>query len=214
MKEYLCEQLFDLRYTLASDALRGEYAWNIPAMLCEIILALGKTLDEGEWDTPQAEVWISKAATVEEGVTVKAPAIIGAGTEVRAGAYLRGGTLIGRGCVVGHATEVKNSLLFDGAKAPHFNYVGDSVLGRGVHLGAGAVLSNVRCDKGKIVLRTDPPVSTNLHKLGAILGDGCEVGCGCVLNPGTLLGPASIVMPLCSVRGVHRAGSRITPALG
>ncbi|MBQ4325153.1 MAG: UDP-N-acetylglucosamine pyrophosphorylase [Clostridia bacterium] len=214
MKQYLCENLFDLRHTLARDAIRGEYAWEVPGMLGDIVLALGQTLDPSEWENPQAGVWISRTASLEEGATVRGPAIIGPDTEVRAGAYLRGGVLIGRGCVVGHATEIKNSLLFDGAKAPHFNYVGDSVLGWGAHIGAGTILSNVRCDREKIVIRTDPPVSTLLRKLGAVLGDGCEVGCGCVLNPGTLLGPGCTVMPLSSVRGVFRGGSRIATRRG
>ena len=214
MEQYKCESLFDLRHTLARDAIRGEYAWEVPGMLSEIIVGLGQTLDRAEWENPAPEVWIARTARLEEGVTVKGPAIIGADTEVRAGAYLRGGVLIGRGCVVGHATEIKNSLLFDGAKAPHFNYVGDSVLGYGVHIGAGTVLSNIRCDKEKIVVRATPPVSTLLRKLGAILGDGCEVGCSCVLNPGTLLGRGCTVMPLSSVCGVWREGSRITASRG
>ena len=128
---------------------------------------------------------------------------------MRQGAYIRGGVLVGRGCVVGNSCEVKNAILFDGVKAPHFNYIGDSILGFGAHLGAGVVLSNVRCDKGEIRIKCDSSLPTGLHKVGGFLGDGCEIGCHAVINPGTILGMRCMVYPLSSVSGVYGAGEKL-----
>lgn len=210
MEQYRCENLFDLHHTLAAPILEGEYPWDALGDLGEWIAELGPTLPAEEYEERQPGVWVARDAKIAPGAFIAAPCIIGAGTEVRHGAFLRGSALIGKRCVIGNSTEVKNAILFDEVKVPHYNYVGDSVLGWRVHLGAGTVLSNTRCDREKVVVRTDPPVTTNRRKLGAVLGDGCEVGCNCVLNPGTVMGRGCIVYPLTSVRGVWGADSRVS----
>ena len=209
MTEFYSEQWFDLSHTMAADVLAGEYPWEILADLSDLIRMWGQQLSRDEYTEISPGVFVAKDVRISPSATIQAPCIVGGGSEIRSGAYIRGSALIGRGCVIGNSTEIKNSILFDGVKVPHFNYVGDSILGRGVHLGAGAVLSNVRCDGAPNVLRTAPPISTKRRKLGAIIGDGCEIGCHAVLNPGTLIGRGSIVYPLTSVRGAHPANSRL-----
>lgn len=206
---YLSEAFFDLSRTMAREALVGAYPWEVLASLAELIRALSGTLSRDDYTEISPGVFLARDVRVSPTATILAPCIVGRGSEIRSGAYLRGATLIGEGCVIGNASEVKGSILFDGVKAPHYNYIGDSVLGADVHLGAGAVLSNLRCDRAPVVLRTSPPLPTGRKKLGAILGDGCEIGCHAVLNPGTLLGRGSIVYPLSSVCGVHAAGARL-----
>lgn len=214
MKDFHSEQWLDLSHTMAAEVLAGECPWEILADLADLIRAWGQQLSRDDYTEITPGVFIAKNVRVAPSATIAAPCIVGAGSEIRSGAYLRGSTLIGEGCVIGNSTEVKNAILFDGVKAPHFNYIGDSILGYGAHLGAGAVLSNVRCDGAPIVLRTAPPVSTKRRKLGSVIGDGCEIGCHAVLNPGTILGRGSIVYPLTSVRGVHPAGSRLAGPRG
>ncbi len=204
-----CDALFDLEKTRLGEVLRGMQPWEVLGELEEVIAALGETLHAEEYEHVGDGIWISHTARVDRDARIEGPCIIGARSEVRKGAFIRGSALIGDGCVVGNSTEVKNAVFFDGAKAPHFNYVGDSLLGHRVHLGAGAVLSNLRCDGGRVVIRTAPPVTTLRRKVGAMIGDGCEVGCHAVINPGTILGRGCMVFPLTSVRGVHAAGSRI-----
>ncbi len=147
-------------------------------------------------------IWISEGAKVAKSAVILAPTVICDGAEIRHCAYIRGSAYIGRGAVVGNSTEIKNSVLLDGAQAPHFNYVGDSVLGKKAHLGAGAVTSNLKSIGAKVVIKTEPHIETDMRKLGAAIGDGVEVGCGCVLNPGTVIGRESVVYPLISLRGV------------
>lgn len=214
MTDYHSEQWLDLTHTMAADVLAGECPWEILADLSDLIRAWGQTLSRDDYTEITPGVFLARDVRVSPTATIVGPCIVGAGSEIRSGAFLRGSTLIGRGCVIGNSTEVKNAILFDGVKAPHFNYIGDSILGFGAHLGAGAILSNVRCDGAPIVLRTTPPISTKRRKLGSVIGDGCEIGCHAVLNPGTILGRGSIVYPLTSVRGVHPEGSRLTGVRG
>lgn len=214
MTDYHSEQWLDLTHTMAADVLAGECPWEILADLSDLIRAWGQTLSRDDYTEITPGVFLARDVRVSPTATIAGPCIVGAGSEIRSGAFLRGSTLIGRGCVIGNSTEVKNAILFDGVKAPHFNYIGDSILGFGAHLGAGAILSNMRCDGAPIVLRTTPPISTKRRKLGSVIGDGCEIGCHAVLNPGTILGRGSIVYPLTSVRGVHPEGSRLTGARG
>lgn len=214
MTDYHSEQWLDLTHTMAADVLAGECPWEILADLSDLIRAWGQTLSRDDYTEITPGVFLARDVRVSPTATIAAPCIVGAGSEIRSGAFLRGSTLIGRGCVIGNSTEVKNAILFDGVKAPHFNYIGDSILGFGAHLGAGAILSNMRCDGAPIVLRTTPPISTKRRKLGSVIGDGCEIGCHAVLNPGTILGRGSIVYPLTSVRGVHPEGSRLTGVRG
>ena len=214
MTDYHSEQWLDLTHTMAADVLAGECPWEILADLSDLIRAWGQTLSRDDYTEITPGVFLARDVRVSPTATIAGPCIVGAGSEIRSGAFLRGSTLIGRGCVIGNSTEVKNAILFDGVKAPHFNYIGDSILGFGAHLGAGAILSNMRCDGASIVLRTTPPISTKRRKLGSVSGDGCEIGCHAVLNPGTILGRGSIVYPLTSVRGVHPEGSRLTGTRG
>ena len=214
MTDYHSEQWLDLTHTMAADVLAGECPWEILADLSDLIRAWGQTLSRDDYTEITPGVFLARDVRVSPTATIAGPCIVGAGSEIRSGAFLRGSTLIGRGCVIGNSTEVKNAILFDGVKAPHFNYIGDSILGFGAHLGAGAILSNMRCDGAPIVLRTTPPISTKHRKLGSVIGDGCEIGCHAVLNPGTILGRGSIVYPLTSVRGVHPEGSRLTGTRG
>lgn len=214
MTDYHSEQWLDLTHTMAADVLAGECPWEILADLSDLIRAWGQTLSRDDYTEITPGVFLARDVRVSPTATIAGPCIVGAGSEIRSGAFLRGSTLIGRGCVIGNSTEVKNAILFDGVKAPHFNYIGDSILGFGAHLGAGAILSNMRCDGAPIVLRTTPPISTKRRKLGSVIGDGCAIGCHAVLNPGTILGRGSIVYPLTSVRGVHPEGSRLTGVRG
>ena len=209
MRDFRSEQWLDLTHTMAAEVLAGECPWEILEDLPALIRAWGQQLSRDDYTEITPGVFIARDVRVSSTATITAPCIVGAGSEIRSAAYLRGSTLIGQGCVIGNSTEVKNAILFDGVKAPHFNYIGDSILGYRVHLGAGVILSNLRCDGEPVVLRTTPSIPTKRRKLGAVIGDGCEIGCHAVLNPGTILGRESIVYPLTSVRGVHPAGSRL-----
>lgn len=195
-------KLFDLTHTAAGDYLgRFDYPWQALEGLSEFILNLGATLG-GDYYSPSEGVWVHKSATVAPTACINAPAIVGEGTEIRHCAFIRGSALIGKNCVVGNSTEVKNSILFDGVQAPHYNYVGDSVLGYKSHLGAGAITSNVKSDKTTVFVAAEERFDTGLIKAGAFVGDFAEVGCNSVLNPGTVIGRNSSVYPLSSVRGV------------
>ena len=196
--------LFDLSHTLAAPWLaRTEYPWEILDKIKDIIAAIGETLPADAFDHPADGVWIAKDAEVFHSAYIGAPCIIGRGTQVRQGAFIRGGALVGDGAVIGNSTELKNCILFDGVQAPHFNYVGDAVLGYRAHLGAGAVTSNVKSDKTPVVVQNGKErIETGRRKLGAMVGDWVEVGCNSVLNPGTVIGRESRVYPLSCVRGV------------
>ncbi len=196
--------LFDLSHTMAAPLLETtEYPWEALASIGELILRLGQGLSAEEYDHPAEDVWIAKDATVFPTAYIKGPCIIGHGTEVRQCAFIRGSALVGEHCVVGNSTELKNVILFDNVQVPHYNYVGDSILGYKAHMGAGAVTSNVKSDKTLVVIHNgDENLETGRKKVGAMLGDGAEVGCNSVLNPGTVVGRGSNVYPTSCVRGV------------
>lgn len=196
--------LFDLSHTMAAPLLETtEYPWEALASIGELILRLGQGLSAEEYDHPAEDVWIAKDATVFPTAYIKGPCIIGHGTEVRQCAFIRGSALVGEHCVVGNSTELKNVILFDNVQVPHYNYVGDSILGYKAHMGAGAVTSNVKSDKTLVVIHNgDENLGTGRKKVGAMLGDGAEVGCNSVLNPGTVVGRGSNVYPTSCVRGV------------
>ena len=197
------EQLYDLSHTLSGELLAAcEYPWQALPRIKEFVRQLGKTLSPEEYDSPAEDVWIARDATVAPSATICGPTIIGKGTEIRTGAFIRGAVLVGEGCVVGNSCELKNTILFDGVQVPHFNYVGDSILGYRSHTGAGAVTSNVKSDKTPVAVRVDGrPIPTGRKKLGAMVGDLAEIGCGTVLNPGTVIGRRTTVYPLSCVRG-------------
>ena len=182
--------------------LKADYPWEILAHVGEIIADIAKNLSSEEYEQAVTDVWIAKSATVAPTASITGPCIIGAGAEIRHCAYIRGNVIVGDGAVVGNSTELKNCILFDGVQVPHYNYVGDSILGYKSHLGAGAVTSNVKSDKTPVtILFDDERIETGRKKLGAMIGDRVEVGCNSVLNPGTVIGCDSNVYPRSSVRG-------------
>ena len=201
--------LFDLSHTLAADYLRGfTYPWEALKGIKDEIIRLGQTLDKAQYTEASPQVWVHVSATVAPTAYLGAPCIIGAKTEVRHCAFVRGSALVGEGCVVGNSVELKNVILFDGVQVPHYNYVGDSILGYKSHMGAGSITSNVKSDKTLVTVRMgEEAVETGLKKMGAMLGDLVEVGCNSVLNPGTVIGRESNIYPLSSVRGVVPARS-------
>ena len=196
-------QLLDLTHTLAGDYLaQFEYPWEALDGIKELILAIGPTLPQDEYDQPAPNVWVHKTATVFPSAYLGAPCIIGPETEVRHGAFIRGSALVGTKCVVGNSVELKNVILFDNVQTPHYNYVGDSILGYKSHMGAGSITSNVKSDKTLVVVKNgEERIETGRKKFGAILGDHVEVGCNSVLNPGTVLGRGVSVYPTSCVRG-------------
>ena len=205
----MCEiqNLYDLSHTLAAAYLsRFTYPWEALKGIKAMILELGETLGE-DYRKIGEDVWVHRTATVAPTAFIGGPCIVGAGSEVRHCAYIRGSALIGENCVVGNSTELKNVILFDNVQVPHYNYVGDSILGYKAHMGAGAVTSNVRGDRGLVTVHCDPPVFTGIKKVGAMLGDYAEIGCNSVLNPGTVVGRNSQVYPTACARGVIPANS-------
>ncbi len=210
MEELKCKSLYrDPDTSLAYDALLAfTYPWEALGSITDIILAIGATLSPDAFDRVGENVWISKQATVAPTASVSGPCIICEGAEVRHCAFIRGSALIGRGAVVGNSTELKNCILFDGVQVPHYNYVGDSVLGYKSHMGAGAVTSNVKSDKTPVTVKYgNTRIETGRKKFGACLGDLVEVGCNSVLNPGTVIGVSSNVYPRSTVRGFVPANS-------
>ena len=198
--------LYDLKCSIAGEYLSGfEYPWEALKGIKDEILRIGATLDPAEYTEVSPQVWVHKTATVAPTAFLGAPCIIGAKTDVRHCAFVRGSALVGEGCVVGNSVELKNVILFDSVQTPHYNYVGDSILGYKSHMGAGSITSNVKSDKTLVTVRnaqTGEKVETGLKKMGAMLGDYVEVGCNSVLNPGTVIGRNSNVYPLSCVRGV------------
>ena len=195
--------LFDLSHTRAANYLAGfEYPWQALAGIKDLILTLGPGLGD-EYTEVSPSVWVHKTAQVAPTAYLGAPCIIGANTEVRHCAFIRGSALVGDGCVVGNSVELKNVILFDGVQVPHYNYVGDSILGYKSHMGAGSITSNIKSDQTLITIRNGgEAIPTGLLKIGAMLGDRVEVGCNSVLNPGTIIGRNSNIYPLSCVRGV------------
>lgn len=196
-------ELLDLTKTIAAPLFVGRtYPWEVLPELKEFIIELGKTLPEDEYEQRADNVWVARDATVFPSAYLGAPCIIDHGAEIRHCAFIRGSAIIGKNAVVGNSVEVKNSVLFDNVQTPHYNYVGDSVLGYRSHMGAGSITSNVKSDKTLVTVKTpDSKVETGLKKFGAILGDNVEIGCNSVLNPGTVIGRGTNVYPVNSVRG-------------
>ena len=201
--------LYNLDETIAKDLFEGAtYPWEVLPKISAFILQLGSTLSEEEYEKIGEDVWIARSATVAPTAYIHGPAIIGKNAEVRHCAFIRGNAIVGEGAVVGNSTELKNVVLFNKVQVPHYNYVGDSILGYKAHMGAGSITSNVKSDKKLVVVKTpEGNIETGIKKFGAMLGDEVEVGCGSVLNPGTVVGAHSNIYPLSSVRGVVPAGS-------
>lgn len=196
-------KIFDISKSLAMPLLsKTEYPWEALPLIKNFILELGPTLDKSVYEEIKPSVWVAKSATVALSADITGPTIIGENTEVRPSAFIRGSALIGNDCVIGNSTEVKNAIIFDSVQIPHYNYVGDSILGYRSHLGAGAVTSNVKSDKSLVSVSVNgSKLETGLKKFGAMVGDYVEVGCNTVLCPGTVIGRNSNIYPLSRVRG-------------
>ncbi len=209
LEKYKISELFDLNQTVAAELLREfEYPWEVLPHIGAFIQKLGETLSLEEYEKRGENVWVHKTASIAPTAYLHGPAIICADAEVRHCAFIRGNALVGEGAVVGNSTELKNVILFNKVQVPHYNYVGDSVLGFRSHMGAGSITSNVKSDKTLVVIKDgEECLETGLKKVGAMLGDFAEVGCGSVLNPGTVIGRNSNIYPLSSVRGCVPAGS-------
>ena len=195
--------LFDLTHTIASDYLKGfEYPWEALDGLCEMVRLTGMSLDENEYEKRSDGVWVHRSARVVNTAVLVGPVIVGPGCFVGHCAFVRNGVLLGRDCTVGTCVEVKNSIIFDNVDLAHFNYVGDSILGYGSHLGGGAITSNLRLDEKNVTIRGNQDIDTGLLKVGALVGDKTQVGCNAILNPGSVLGRGCVIYPLVAVKGV------------
>ena len=197
------EELFLTNDSIAIDLIRKyEYPFMILPHIKDYIIELGKTLNE-DYELKGENIWIHKTAKIATNASINGPCIIDQFAEIRPGAFIRGSAIIGKKCVFGNSCEIKNSIIFDNSQVPHFNYIGDSILGSHSHMAAGSITSNLKIDGKNIVIKNDhESIETNMRKIGAFLGDHVEVGCNCVLNPGTIIGPYTIIYPLTSVRGV------------
>ena len=203
MSAITIKDLYDLNETIAKDLFEGKtYPWEVLPEIGDFVTKLGETLSD-EFDHPEENIWIHKSVKIAKTATLNGPLIIDADTEVRPGAFIRGNVLVGKNCVVGNSTELKNVVLFNTVQVPHYNYVGDSILGTHSHMGAGSITSNVKSDKTLVVVKNDgEEIETGLKKFGAMIGDYVEVGCNSVLNPGTVIGRNTNIYPLSPVRGV------------
>lgn len=204
MEECRIENLYNLEQTIAKDIFEGvTYPWEVLPKIEEFIISLGKTLDKNEYEEKGENIWIAKSAKIAPTAYIAGPAIIGKNAEIRHCAFIRGKAIVGEGAVVGNSTELKNVILFNKVQVPHYNYVGDSILGYKSHMGAGSITSNVKSDKKLVIVKNGKEqIETGLKKFGAMLGDEVEVGCGSVLNPGTVVGKHTNIYPLSSIRGV------------
>ena len=200
----MISELFDLSQTIAADIFEGKtYPWEVLPEIHDFILKLGPTLPKDEYEEKEDGVWIAKDATIWPTVSITGPCIVCHKAVLRQCAFIRGNAIIGEGTVVGNSTELKNVILFNSVEAPHYNYVGDSILGFHAHMGAGSITSNIKSDRKNIVVRGEgQEIETGMRKIGAMLGDWTEIGCGSVLNPGSVIGAHTNVYPLSSVRGV------------
>lgn len=209
MESCKVKNLYDLNKTIAKELLENaEYPWEVLKDISDFIVKLGETLDEEKYEKRGEHIWVAKSAKVAPTAALNPPLIIDENAEVRHCAFIRGSAIVGKGAVVGNSTELKNVILFDGVQVPHYNYVGDSILGHMSHMGAGAITSNVKADKTNVVIKDNgEEIKTGLKKMGAMLGDNVEVGCNSVLNPGTVIGKNTNVYPLSMVRGVVPADS-------
>lgn len=203
IREFIISELFDTYKTIATELFKDiEYPWEVLTNIKDFILKLGQKLNPLEYTEVKKNVWISNDTKIYDSALIEAPTIIQSGSEIRHCAYIRGSVIVGENCVVGNSTELKNSILFNDVQVPHYNYVGDSILGYKVHLGAGVILSNLRSDKQNVKIRfNDGAITTGIRKIGAIIGDYSEIGCNAVLNPGTIIGKNSAIYPLSMVRG-------------
>ncbi|WP_026523634.1 UDP-N-acetylglucosamine pyrophosphorylase [Butyrivibrio sp. MB2005] len=204
MEQYSIEKLYDLNETIAADLMRSaKYPWEILPKIKDFIIELGNKLPQDKYEKKGENIWIAKSAIVYDSAYIAGPCIIDEEAEVRHCAFIRGSAIVGKGAVVGNSTELKNVILFNKVQVPHYNYVGDSILGFKSHMGAGSITSNVKSDKKLVVVKNgkEDQVETGLKKFGAMLGDNVEVGCGSVLNPGTVIGRETNIYPLSSVRG-------------
>lgn len=209
MENCKINNLYNLEETIAKDIFLGcEYPWEVLPKIKDFIITLGNSLNLEEYDKIGENVWIAKSAKVAPTAYIAGPTIIGKETEVRHCAFIRGNAIVGNNCVVGNSTELKNVILFNNVQVPHYNYVGDSVLGYRSHMGAGSITSNVKSDKKLVIVKSENnKIETGLKKFGAMIGDNVEIGCGSVLNPGTVIGKNSNIYPLSSVRGVIASNS-------
>ncbi|MCI8616477.1 MAG: UDP-N-acetylglucosamine pyrophosphorylase [Lachnospiraceae bacterium] len=209
MKEFTTENLYNLEETIAAELFEGaEYPWELLPKISSFIVELGKKLPEEKFTRVKENVWIAKSAKVAPSANINGPAIIDEEAEIRHCAFIRGNAIVGKGAVVGNSTELKNVVLFNKVQVPHYNYVGDSILGFKSHMGAGSITSNVKSDKTPVVVKNgEEKLETGLKKFGAMLGDNVEVGCNSVLNPGTVVGRNSNIYPTSMVRGCIPAGS-------
>ena len=209
MEECKIKNLYNLDETIASKIFEdATYPWEVLPKIEEFIKELGNTLSSEEYEKRGEDIWIAKTATIAPTAYIKGPAIIGKNAEIRHCAFIRGKAIVGEGAVVGNSTELKNVILFNKVQVPHYNYVGDSILGYKAHMGAGSITSNVKSDKKLVIVKNkEEKIETGLKKFGAMLGDNVEIGCGSVLNPGTVIGKNTNVYPLSSVRGVVPSNS-------
>lgn len=209
MKDATISELYDLTQTIAAKIFEGKtYPWEVLPLIKDFILELGETLDPAEYEKRGENIWIAKDASIAPTASINGPCIIGKGAEIRQCAFIRGNAIVGEGAVVGNSTELKNVILFNKVQVPHYNYVGDSILGYRAHMGAGSITSNVKSDKTLVVVKdAEEQIATGLKKFGAMLGDCVEVGCNSVLNPGTVVGKNSQIYPTSCVRGVIHENS-------
>ncbi|MBQ8189701.1 MAG: UDP-N-acetylglucosamine pyrophosphorylase [Lachnospiraceae bacterium] len=203
LEMFRTDNYFDVTKTLAQYMFDGiEYPWEVLPRIEAFILQLGPMLPADEYEQKGENIWIAKSATVAETASITGPCIIDSNAQIRHCAFIRGNAIIGKGAVVGNSCEIKNSILFDEVEAPHYNYVGDSILGYKSHLGAGAITSNIKNDKKNVIVKFPlGELETGLRKMGALVGDGVQIGCNTVLNPGTVIGKNTRIYPLNSVRG-------------
>lgn len=209
LKDLTIDALYTLSETIAAEVFQGvTYPWEVLPKIGDFIVALGETLPSDKYEKKDGNVWIAKSAKVYPSVYINGPAIIDEDAEIRHCAFIRGNAIVGKGAVVGNSTELKNVILFNKVQVPHYNYVGDSILGYKAHMGAGSITSNVKSDKTLVVVRAgEEECETGLKKFGAMLGDHVEVGCNSVLNPGTVVGRQTNIYPTSMVRGFIPAGS-------
>lgn len=209
MQQLEIKNLFDLKHTIAKELFEGvTYPFEVLPLIRDFIMKLGESLPADVFEKRGNDIWVAKSAVVAPTASLNGPLIIDEGAEIRHCAFIRGSAIVGKNAVVGNSTELKNVVLFDNVQVPHYNYVGDSILGYKSHMGAGSITSNVKSDKTLVEIRTgEEKIKTGLKKMGAVLGDEVEVGCGSILNPGTVVGPHTNIYPLSSVRGYVPGGS-------